>query len=330
MRREEDSAGAPKVDVAIQALGKPWQTALCLASLWRYMGPKLGKIFFVPERSSIKHDGIRTDILAGLIPRMVTMEAEQWLELSELETSKIKDPAYRRSLRYQLAWEESDAPFLLVLHNDVHFRGDILPCLFKAIEGHVGAGGIGQCWNCPASDPELCARLGINGGKPCSASHYADFKISFSDLHALYTLAKARGKTLRLNPLAGLAREFQKHPWPLPECRLNEWCCLVDMTRAKPATLPLGRARPFGAYIAHLDLGVGWFRDMHMQGHTFGHCEFPQGAMIHYGGHRAMFYRDMYFCDEEKARGILARDYPGILAELEKRGLPPPGEARNS
>lgn len=36
----------------------------------------------------------------------------------------------------------------------------------------------------------------------------------------------------------------------IPECRVNEWCMLVDIDKARPATQPYGKAAPVGALFA--------------------------------------------------------------------------------
>ena len=53
---------------------------------------------------------------------------------------------------------------------------------------------------------------------------------------------------------------------------------LVDLARARPATLPLGQAVPLGA--SHgMDTGTQWFHDVLNAGHTVAHMDITPYAL---------------------------------------------------
>ncbi|MDE6734225.1 MAG: hypothetical protein K2J64_02015 [Desulfovibrio sp.] len=310
----------PVVDVALHIFGKPYQTALCLASLMRYMGDKVRTIFYVLEPSRPKYDTLGAEALAGFVPRMHSAMVPEWLEVKPLEAGRLREDAYRHSLRYQYAWEKSDADCLFILHNDMEFRGDVLTPMLAALPGHVAVGPLGICWSCPAAREDIVKACGVNGGKPCRPETYGEFQCSAADLQALYRKARSSGMRMRVAGRTQFGPEYERRPWPLPECRINEWCCLVDLRKAREATLPKGHGRPFGAYLPYQDLGVAWFRDMHHQGMKARHFPLPD-YVRHRGGHQALFDEAQYRAGEADAAAILARDYPEHRAELVKRGF---------
>ena len=159
----------------------------------------------------------------------------------------------------------------------------------------------------------------------CGPGRYRDYRPDFEELAALYAALDPR--IYRRKYLEEPTGELVRHPWPLPECRLNEYCCLLDMRKVRPVTCPQGPARPFGAYVdvgnpwtgnGILDIGVAWFGDLARLGHVFAHV--PLAAHVrHPGGHKALFAPDMYVTREEEAIAIL-RDKYGCQAAWETQG----------
>ena len=83
-------------------------------------------------------------------------------------------------------------------------------------------------------------------------------------LAALYGTEPPAGRVKRRYDQPGFDPWFEREPWPLPECRINEWAAMIDLSLARPLTMPIGEALPFGAF-SHsgsdtLDTGVAWFR----------------------------------------------------------------------
>jgi hypothetical protein len=59
----------------------------------------------------------------------------------------------------------------------------------------------------------------------------------------------------------------KNNPKPLPECRMNEWSCLINREIVMKECKPLGDVSLFGEY--GLDLGTKWFREMYLKGYKF-------------------------------------------------------------
>lgn len=78
-----------------------------------------------------------------------------------------------------------------------------------------------------------------------------------------------------------LSEEYHRRPWPLSECRLNEWCFIINLDIARKISSPLGEGRPFGAYIPRHDTGVAWFRDVNHGGFRVAHMDITPYGIYH-------------------------------------------------
>lgn len=309
------------VDVCMQVFGKAWQTALALLTLDKYMGPDINKVFFVIEAVQPKKDPTNLAVLDGLIPNMETVCLSTWLGFEPMDPAKISERAYRENLRYQYAFEHTNAEYLMLLHNDVIFKKNIIQPFLDNIGDHIAIGEIGQCWNCPAKRDDIARSLNLNGiGAPCRREEYDKFQCDFEQLKQAYEYARKKAYPLRHKAEKGLTEEYRLNPWPFPECRVNEWCCLLDMRKARKATIPLGSGRPFGAYIEGHDLGSAWFRDMHRLGFSAKHMDMAK-YVIHHMGHKALFNPRLYRENEMKAAKIIYKSFPKAYDWLKSRGL---------
>jgi hypothetical protein len=280
------------VDVAINVYGKPFQTAIALLSLVRHSGQHIGKIYFIEEAKQparIDFSFIR-DLMQD---RIEVYRPKYWLWCNQTERDRLGDAGYRRSLRYQYAWEASGADYLFLTHNDVLYEGDIIGDFLSHIGDNVAIGEIGQCWNCPASSAGLC------GG-----DRYLDFRPSTTELEELYAAHPS-------DRVGWEKFRDDMEPWPLPECRLNEWAALIDLKKVKTETMPIGDAFPFGAMT--LDIGTKWFRQMSVKGFTFLHRPIAglatHGWTLGGGGHQALFAPEKYDSGERMAFDMLVKDY---------------------
>lgn len=263
------------VDVIINVFGKVYQTALSLLTLTEHCGEHINKIYFQEEPLTAEYER-RThqktleyfsDIIEHFIPAY-------WNGIDPTDLEKAAaDENYLLSIRYQYGWAKSESGLLLTVHNDIDVRADIIANLKNALGDHTAVGEIGQCWWCPAFQNGLC-----------DSERYTSFKPSYSYLMKIYN--KDMDYTQRRAYNLGLSDQFKESPWPLPECRLNEWCALINMEKAAKDTMPMGKSAPFGARMPSgacigenwdrpvcLDVGVQWFRDMLHLGHTFGHYD---------------------------------------------------------
>lgn len=293
------------VDVAINVMGKPAQTTLALASLLRHSGHLIDRVYFTEEPLALNDNFQHGPLLQMLGDRVEHFRPAHANWRYAVDPARLGDEAYRHSLRYQRAFERTDKNFLLLIHNDCEFVGDAVGLLLGRIGDAVAAGEIGQCWLCPAAMKGLCG-----------PGRYLEYRPGFAELKALYDSIDA--SVYRRKYVEAPTQELINRPWPLPECRVNEFCCLLNMRLARPRTCPKGPARPFGAYVdvgdpytgnGILDIGVAWFGDMAHQGLGMAHVPL-EGCVRHKtGGHKALFDEELYVAQEGRALAALSERY---------------------
>ncbi|MBO4301107.1 MAG: hypothetical protein J5861_05850, partial [Desulfovibrio sp.] len=192
---------------------------------------------------------------------------------------------------------------------------DLLGFMLSVMGDAVAVGQLGQCWNCPAHNAELM--LEIMGRPPCTSQTYLEFRPDYGQLCHLY--AVAHEKNIFVRPYdRGFKGIFDRHPWPLPECRINEWACLLDLERCRPLCVPHGPVLPPGAFRqcgpVCLDIGVEWFRGMHEYGMHARHVDLWR-HIKHWVGTGKITAR-RYLMAEENALQILEEQYPDYCAWL--------------
>jgi len=283
------------VDVAINVYGKPYQTAVTLYTLLKHSGQWIDKIYFIEEKNQPEPPGYQF-ILEELKDKIVYYRPSFWLWYNKVYGFFQYFKQYRYAIRYQYAWEKSDKDYLLLIHNDVYFTGDLVGEYLKKIDRHTAIGKIGQCWNCPAHTANLC-----NGDT------YTNYKPDYPELMALSARYPGARSHLYKNAVD------KNVPWPLPECRVNEYVAMVNLTKAKPATVPFGKAVPFGT-LNRLDVGVEWFSQLNNQGHTFANFDYDPFAIhswvsLRNAGHEALFNKDLYKYEESVALHVLKEEF---------------------
>ncbi len=308
------------VDVVLNIFAKPYQTALSVLSLLRFCDQHIDRFFLQFEPSGSRYDPVPPyAIAAWLGERAVVSQPELWIECDAVDRNRLGDPAYRLALRYQSAFEHTDKSHLFVMHNDVLIKKDLIGAMLERIGDAFAIGGIGQCWNCPASRAELVREAGL-GDAPCTPEHYARFQPDFAGLERLY--AKAREQDVFVRPYwEGWDAHYAKTAWPLPECRVNEWACLVDVARTRRHVCPEGPVLPFGAYEACgsvcLDIDVAWFRELNRLGLRARH--FPLGEYVrHFVGSFRMS-RELHLKAENEARTLLEKNFRDFVTWCRKK-----------
>ena len=311
-----------KIDVAVNVFAMPFRTSLAVLSLLRQSGQHMGKLWLQFEPMGIEYDPVTPYCIAEYVreKRLAECEVSQpatWRNLAACSPEDLADAAQRESVRYQYAFEHSEARLLFLMHNDVFILKDILGAMREAMGDAFAIGQLGQCWNCPASRGELTREL--LGREPCAPAAYGQFKINHEQLLALYAGAKARGIFAR--PYALDAGDFATVPWPLPECRINEWACLLNLQKTRQFCAPYGTDYPPGAYRAcgehNLDIGVAWFRAMHARGFQARHFD-VSAYMKHWvgtGNNTPIRYAKL----EDQALGLLHKHFPDYVAWLKEK-----------
>lgn len=308
---QKADAGSAKVDVLINVFGKPYQTALSILSLLHHSGQHIDKIYFHEEHytSEFERKG-HSVLLEYLGEQAVYFRLPEWLSSNVINEQRLKeDMGYRFSIRYQYGWEQTDKKYSLVIHNDIQVTGDIVGEMLNNIGEATAIGEIGQCWWCPAGQTGLC-----------SSERYMEYRPSYEELMRIYN--ENMDYTQRRAYNLGLREEMRAEPWPLPECRVNEWCMLVNMEKARPATHPFGPAVPMGTVFASgskigenwdedvsLDTGVQWFRELSLMGHFF--ADYPiENYIIHdRRGNVALLTPEKYVHNEIGAKRKLQAEF---------------------
>lgn len=310
--------GEMKIDVVLNVCGKPYQTALTLLSLVRYSGSHIDKIFFIEENvvaqskscfkkhiklsedSNALNPNVHSQLKELLKDRIVPFTPKHWLWIESADPKRAStDEDYRLSVRYQYGFEKSDKDFIFITHNDCIYTDDIISVLLNNVEKNIAIGHVGQCWNCPASW----------AGK-CSSDSYDSYKPDLNEIKELYKTVAPPPGFVKRNVFEG------KRPWlgawPLPECRVNEWCALINLNLARTVTQPNGSATMFGNYYADNnfshEIGVGWFHDVSLLGYRIKNYPI-YNHMKHTWGHPSMSDSGLYARLEDEAKAILEKDY---------------------
>lgn len=309
-----------RVDVAVNIFAKPFQTALALLSLLKQSSGHVGTIWLQYEPMGSRYDSISPYGIARYLREEMEwpcriFQPEFWLARQAVDRSRLSDAAYRMGIRYQYAFEHSQSRRLLLMHNDVFVFRDALGDMLAAMGDAFAIGRVGQCWNCPANKAAVVND--VMGSEPCAPERYAEFRPDAATLRRLYARTRELGIFVRPYD-QGFADGFDEQPWPLPECRVNEWFCLLDLERTRPHCAPLGPALPPGAFGAcgpcNLDTAVPWFRAMHARGFHARHFNLDP-YLRHWVGTGNKTPR-RYALMEDKARRLLQTHFPDYMAWL--------------
>lgn len=266
-----------KVDVIISVYGKPFQTLATLKSLYKYSGKHIDKLFFLEEA---KHPfGDEVMWILDYLDNVVHYKPKTHVNPYAI---KSKDVPYE-NIRHQYGIDNSDKKYVFVTHNDVLYTGDIIREMLNEIEDCIGVGEIGQCWNCPAKSKGLC-----------SGETFYDWWPTYEEVLDL-GLPHIRTRIDNVN---------KENPKPLPECRLNEWACLIDREICVKEGHPY-----FGDFDD--DSGTAWFRSMHLKGYKFKDYRknFHHAYWANEGGFQVQQFKDKYSQSENNAKLYLKENF---------------------
>jgi len=272
-----------KVDVIINVYGKPWQTLCSLKSLMKYSGKHIDKIYFIEEKEQPYNDDVKW-ILKEFdnIIHYTPIDYNFITNKTNCGDLNIADNRYK--FRYQYGIENSNKKHVFILHNDILFTGDILGEMLGQIDNNVGIGLIGQCWNCSAN--QLCDRNNIDNYNPT----YKEFVQTYNNFY--------HGRDF-------LSLVNKEQPMPLPECRLNEFACLINRK------MSLQSDEFFGCF--SLDLGDLWFRDMILKGYKFKNYDIDKisihGYFANSNGYSNQLDNQKYIESELVAKNFCKTEY---------------------
>ncbi len=291
-----------KVDVALAVHGKPWQTASTLLSLIEHSGQHFDKIWFQEEPQHIHGDAVDF-ILPWFGDRLIHFKSPLFLGYTKFTPMIMRrvqmEPDYRRSVRYQIPFEDTEKQFLFICHNDTFFTGDIIGEMLDRLENspYSGIGMVGQCWNCPARTADLC-----------DGDRHESFNPTYREAVSLIKrVPSPRTRVSQIDPSRKVI---------MPECRLNEFACMLDMAKCRPLVVPRGRVAPIGLFTE--DTGTKFWQDMRRLGMRFlnysRHFVHPKFSPIA-NGYALEFASevDNYWLAEARARLHCAEHYADKL-----------------
>lgn len=312
-----------KVDVALNIFAKPYQTALSVLSLLKYCDRHIDKFYLQFEPAGSRYDAVPPYAVAEYLgERAISYQPEIWVECDAVQPERLAEQAYRLAMRYQSAFEHTDKKHLFIMHNDVLIKRDIIGAMLAEAGDAFIIGKVGQCWNCPAHNAEVMRECGFDS--PCGPESYQDFRPDFAALEKIYAAGRARG--LRLRPYwegwaAHYSPDVPSGGWPLPECRVNEWGCLVDVRQTRPLVMPHGDILPFGAFewcgSVTLDTAVAWFRELSRKGLKAKNFNLDKYLRHWVGSHRMS--KDLHRTAELEAENILLKSFPDFVAWCRER-----------
>jgi len=95
----------------------------------------------------------------------------------------------------------------------------------------------------------------------------------------------------------------KKFPKPLPECRLNEWACLLNREILIKEQDYQDRHSIFGL-ANKIDIGCSWFKSMTIRGYRFFHYnqKFVHGYWAKNSGHATLIDDALYRASEKAAK----------------------------
>jgi len=285
------------VDIVIQVYGKLYQTLVTLKTLMLHSGEHIDKIYFILEKEQPRKNE-DFDFILKQFSNIILFMPKYYLFIYRTNRQRYEDKDYRYSLRYQYAWEKTDKEYLFVTHNDILYKGDIIGEMLNVLNNdeYAGIGEVGQCWNCSAFFAQ-----------ECNGDIYLEYNPSYEEVMRLVK----KNPPTRGNQFISLID--RKRPMPLPECRLNEFACLINLKKIKKEIIPYGAIDPFGTYIG-IDLATSWFKDLYLKGYKFRNFDIYQyckhGWAHPITGHRALFEPYYYALAEQKAFLYLKEKFP--------------------
>lgn len=288
-----------KIDVCLNVLGKPYQTVITLKSLLKHSGQHIDKIYLIEELKQTKDydfELIKKELGYENLERFQP-KFHLWINFTKLDMV-YRNEDYRLSLRYQYGLEKTDKSHMLLIHNDVLFQSDIVGEFLKEDENLFGIGSVGQCWNCPLFLENICD--GDKLERNIENLNYQDVMVFVDKRKETRTYYQVRNQINKQKPL------------PMPECRINEWCMLVNVDLYKKEVLEKNEVVPFGGYF-QMDIGDLWFRQMVDKGYKFKNFEITKhithGYFSEGSGHPSLFNNDKYIFEENKAKKYLEENF---------------------
>ncbi len=273
-----------RADVVINVFGKPWQTVCTLKSLLKHSGGRIDKIFLIKEKCQPYEENV--DWIFDHFDNLIIFTPDKYTFWHKRVNWLFKK--YRYRVRYQYGIENSDKDYVFLSHNDVLYTGDIVGDMLSEIGENIGIGQIGQCWNCPAQHENVC-----------SGEKFYQWNPTYDDVIKL-GLPHVRTHKKMID---------KKHPKPLPECRLNEWACLINRKSVMRECRPRGNSPLFGQ--TGVDVGERWFKSLHLKGYKFAYYKknYNHPYWSNIAGYPTQRKKELYDMAEENAKAYYLENF---------------------
>lgn len=250
-----------KIDVAVQSYRKPESLIYTLLSLHRHSRDAIDTVWINDDRSggNVLEHYHRLEESGALSPWQIrirenTCRMGWWVSfvrgyrpayagllflLKRMVWNWYKNgSAYvqKDDLRYQWALSCTDKKYLLVIHDDIEFKRDIVSVYMASIQAapdRAIVGDLGQCWRCDFSTQGCNPQKLLSGYRPSP----------------LWPSTKVKASS---------------HAWA---CRINEWSALLKVEVANK--IAEKEKVFFGNYDANGDISAYWFSRVVRAGYSF-------------------------------------------------------------
>ena len=255
------------IDAVINIRSKPYQALVAIKSLLKHSGKWINNLYVIFEREYPFSESCEWILEELPKDKIINYTTKHYL-MCRVDPNRLDEEDYRLSVMYQYAFENSDSDYLFTFHTDVLFTGDIIGEMAKRIGNKAGVGSIGMCWCCPAKKAGVCDSL-----------KFEHFNPKFEE--AVKIVSENKSPRMKVEDID------EDFPMPFTECRLNEFCCLVNLKETRTSVKPAGDGMPFGVTRPGHDTASEWFRDLILRGFKFENwyagdrCAGYEGFAVH-------------------------------------------------
>jgi hypothetical protein len=250
-----------KIDVAVQSYRKPESLIYTLLSLHRHSRDAIDTVWINDDRSGgdVLAHYRRLEESGSLSPWKIRVRENTcrmgwwvsfvrgyrpaytglWFRLKRMAWNWYKNgSAYveKEDMRYQWALSHTDKKYLLVIHDDIEFKQDIVTLYLASIQAvseRAIVGDLGQCWRCDFREQGCDPQKLLMGYRPS----------------ALWPSTKVKANS---------------HAWA---CRINEWSALLNVQVANE--IAEKEKIFFGNFDANGDTSAYWFSRVVHAGYGF-------------------------------------------------------------
>lgn len=259
-----------KVDVAIQSYKKPESLIYTLLSLKEHCGDYIDTIYINDDcsgngviesykseelqkrmfpiklkiRENTKKSGYTTTLLTKEMWKKKKIKNKLQL-IGYIPLKRLSFHSTSDNVRYQWAINNTDKKYIFLIHDDIKFFDNVLKLYLEKMQENKNLAIVGDLGGCEFCEFGPC-------GEKCSPE-----KI----LKGIYPCKSYPITGKRKNKILTLLGRVNRN------CRINEWCCLINVFVAKKIENEFGIY--FGNYEAGGDVGTYWFEKIIRLGYDF-------------------------------------------------------------